>query len=256
MTKKRYQLMKEWLVEARLKVLIWMNEDFAVEEKSNRSDLVTEVDRKVQDFLVRKITQHFPEDEILAEESGLDQTSITGKAVWVIDPIDGTLNFATQRDNFAMLVGYYQNGIGQFGFIYDVMKNKLFSGGRGFGVFLNEQPLSAPVPKDFSQGLIGVNSGIYRDNYHHVTELADQTLGVRMIGSAGLEFCSLLEGKILGYISFLCPWDYAAGIVLTDIFGFSFSDLDGNPPDFKTRQPFMIFQNNLYDKALEILQAP
>ncbi|MCH4168082.1 MAG: inositol monophosphatase family protein [Streptococcaceae bacterium] len=253
MNQKKFKLMATWLKEVRGQILAWLDEDFTIEEKTSRSDLVTEVDKAVQDFLVAKINTHFPTDAILAEENGMDKTAIANGAVWVIDPIDGTLNFAVQHDNFAILVAYYFEGEGQFGFVYDVMKNKLFSGGEEFGVQLNGQSLKPVKQKTFSEGLIGVNAGMYRKNVHQVAELADQTLGVRVNGSAGLEFCALFEGKLLGYVSRLCPWDYAAGTIIAEQLGFCYSDLDGEPLDYQSWQPFIIFQTDSYAKALEIL---
>lgn len=253
MNRKKYKLMEIWLKELRSQVLKWLSEDFDIEEKMGRSDLVTEVDRAVQDFLVAKINSYFPDDAILAEENGMDKLSIKSGAVWVIDPIDGTLNFAVQRDNFAILVGYYLEGEGQFGFVYDVMKDKLFSGGKSFGAQLNGHPLKPVEKRAFSEGLIGINAGMYRKNVHQVADLADQTLGVRVNGSAGLEFCALFEGKLLGYVSRLCPWDYAAGTIIAEQLGFCYSDLDGQPLDYHSWQPFIIFQKDLYSKAIEIL---
>ncbi|MBS7577265.1 inositol monophosphatase family protein [Enterococcus sp. MMGLQ5-2] len=247
--------MESWLREVREKILAWLDEDFTIEEKTGRSDLVTAVDKAVQDFLVAKINTHFPEDAILAEENGMDKTSIVSGAVWVIDPIDGTLNFAVQHDNFAILVAYYLDGTGQFGFVYDVMKNKLFSGGKAFGAKLNGKLIEPVKKRTFSEGLIGINAGMYRRNSHQVADLADQTLGVRVNGSAGLEFCALFEGKLLGYVSRLCPWDYAAGTIIAEQLGFSYSDLDGQPLDYQSWQPFIIFQSSLYPEAITILNS-
>lgn len=253
MISEKHLLMKQWLFEVRKDIIQMMHQELRIEAKTDRTDIVTIVDKTVQDFLVKKINQHFPEDAILAEENGMDTTAIDLPAVWVIDPIDGTLNFAVQHDNFAVLVGYFEQGVGQFGFIFDVMKNKLFFGGEKYGVYLNDQPLALNPATDISDGLIGVNASMYRQNIHQVAEVAKQTLGVRIIGSAGLEFCALLEGKIIGYISKISPWDYASGVILANCFGFIASDLEGNPLKYAGRQYFMIFHKTVYPEVLSIL---
>ena len=84
--------------------------------------------------MVEKITNRYPEDRIFAEEDGL-RSPISEGAVWVIDPIDGTNNFVTQKEDFAVMVAYFEDGIGQFGLIYDVMRGITFLRGGEFPVY-------------------------------------------------------------------------------------------------------------------------
>ncbi|MBW1570994.1 inositol monophosphatase family protein, partial [Streptococcus sp. SPC0] len=108
-----------------------MQNTFDVEEKSRFDDLVTSLDKKTQKLLIQEIIQHYPDDNILAEEDDVRSPIAQGN-VWVLDPIDGTVNFIVQKDNFAVMLAYYEEGVGQFGIIYDVMADILYSGGGHF----------------------------------------------------------------------------------------------------------------------------
>ncbi len=129
-----------------------LHDQLAITVKTNPTDLVTQMDQEVQATLVRKILEAYPEDQIFAEEDELRAPIHSGK-VWVIDPIDGTNNFVTQKEDFAVMVAYFEEGLGQFGLIYDVMRDHLFFGGKDFGVFCNDQELK-PLSKSAYWGLI------------------------------------------------------------------------------------------------------
>jgi myo-inositol-1(or 4)-monophosphatase len=171
--------------------------------------------------------------------------------VWIIDPIDGTLNFVFQRENFAIMVGIYEEGIGQLGFIYDVVKEELYWGGVDIGVFCNDQKLSTPKNLGAKDGLWGMNGAIYAKNIGNVQKIGKESMGVRIIGSAGIEFISLLRGSTVGYISDLYPWDYAAGMVLVNEFGFKGSFLDGSQIDFQDQEKFIVATDVAYGEVME-----
>ena len=212
---------KTWLKEAREIILDGLNEPHVVHEKTERQDIVTEMDTRVQDFLVGKINEHYPNDKILAEENGKNSLPDRSGRVWVIDPIDGTLNFFYQKKNFAIMIGIYEDGIGKVGFIYDVAKDLLYWGGQSFGgVYRNESPLPSPTKCSMRDGLIAMNSYMYAENSMKSREIGNQTMGIRSNGSAAMEFINLLEGDVVAYICNLSPWDWAAGAVLTAYFGF------------------------------------
>ena len=78
--------------------------------------------------------------------------------MWIIDPIDGTMNFVMERENFCIMLAVYEDGIGKLGFIYDVMREELYWGGKGLGVYRNNQLLKAPTMKALADGLWGMNA--------------------------------------------------------------------------------------------------
>ena len=102
-------------------------DDLEISEKTHFDDLVTNLDREVQDAIIAKIQETFPDDHILAEENDV-RHDINDGNVWVLDPIDGTTNFIVQKDNFAVMLAYYESGIGKLGIILDVMNDNLYWG--------------------------------------------------------------------------------------------------------------------------------
>ncbi|MDR1473385.1 MAG: inositol monophosphatase family protein [Lactobacillales bacterium] len=246
------QKVKTWIYEAGKLVQELEKNQLQVTTKSSRNDVVTNVDKEVQRFLVAKIESEFPEDKILAEEDEKSSLVDMSGRVWLIDPIDGTLNFVFQRENFAIMIGVYEDGIGKLGFIYDVMRGEMYWGGADLGVFCNEEKLEPPKNSGAKDGLWGINIGMYVQNVGNIQTIGENAMGVRMIGSAGLEFISLLKGNTIGYISNLYPWDYAPGVVLIKEFGFKASDLDGLTLAFNGQQHFIAATAQAYNEIMEI----
>ncbi len=120
-----------------------LHDDLQIEEKGDFTDLVTHLDKQVQEMLTQQIQSRYQGDGILGEEGG-DVSSIHEGNVWVIDPIDGTTNFIAQKTDFAIMIAYFENGVGKFGIIYDVMRDKLFHGGDSFPVYCNQERLKKP----------------------------------------------------------------------------------------------------------------
>ena len=117
----KFEFAKQIVQEAAACILAHMKEDLQVERKSSPTDLVTRLDKEVQELLVDRIKSTYPEDLICAEEGCL-RAAVGQGSVWVIDPIDGTNNFVAQQEDFAVMLAYFEDGVGEFGIIYDVMK--------------------------------------------------------------------------------------------------------------------------------------
>jgi len=222
-------IVKKWMEEAGEYIKEELKKVVKVEEKSNRSDLVTNVDKGTESFLVEKIKTTFPNDQIIGEEgTGRDVSSTDGR-IWIIDPIDGTLNFVKQQENFCIMIGIFEDGKPLLGFIYDVMKNEFTYGGDSTGVYLNGVELSMPENISLVDGLIGCNGKMYTDNILNSQDISSEAIGLRMLGCAGLDFLNVIRGKQNAYISNLAPWDFAAGTALAEALGFvcrQFPDFD------------------------------
>lgn len=242
---------KSWLEEAAEFIRESLDKTMTVVEKSGRTDLVTNIDEETQDFLMNKIRCHYPADKILGEEKGYNTIDSLDGRVWIIDPIDGTMNFVMEQENFCIMLGVFENGIGQLGFIYDVMKNELYWGGKELGVYVNNKQLEPPLVGKLAEGLLGTNAYMYGENTHFARIIGNKSMGVRVSGCAGLEMIALLKGNHNGYISNLSPWDYAAGIVLLAEFGFKYSNLKGTPLSFAGREYFLAGSPETYEEILE-----
>lgn len=223
------QTVKGWLRDSRKFVLTKMAEKLNVAEKSSRKDLVTNVDKANEQFLIERIRQFSPNSQILGEEGFGDKITETSGWVWVVDPIDGTMNFVKQQDHFATMIALYIDGQGVLGYINDIMNDDLYSGGPQLGVFKNEQRLPAPANLGLADGLIGISGPLILRNQFNMQIVAEKSAGVRAYGSAGIEISHILSGKLNGYISYLKPWDFGAGKILAETLGLSVTTVDGKP---------------------------
>ena len=234
--KDKFQLAKRLIRQAGVYIRKNMDKDLIIEEKTCATDLVTDLDKSVQNLVVDEIKRAYPSDSFLAEEEDL-KCRISDPRVWVLDPIDGTANFVAQRDNFTILLSYYESGVGKFGLILDVMADNLYYGD-GHKVFKNDQEIKTRILEK-SRSFIGVNSYMYRTNEFGLADLAEEFLGVRMYGGAGIDYVNLIEGKLYGYFSNLCPWDYSAGTIILSAFGYETRPLDGSELNYCKRQKVM-----------------
>lgn len=217
-----------------------MNQVFDVTVKTRQDDIVTSVDTTIQTFLIQQIKDKYPEDCFLAEEESC-QSPLSEGRIWVIDPIDGTLNFVTQKSDFAIMLSYFENGVGQFGLIYDVMADKLYSGGGIFPVTCNGEKLSAFDGRPLNQSIVACNTGMLLKNSHNVAELLKNVLGIRNYGCAGLSMAKVLTNQLWAYFSNVYPWDYAAASIMGKSLGYELISLDGRDVDFKSRQMVVFF---------------
>ncbi|MDN6640167.1 MAG: inositol monophosphatase family protein [Tetragenococcus sp.] len=245
---------KNWIKEASelIKKEIAKN-DMTVDTKEGRRDLVTNVDKQVQDFLIEQMNTFDPEAKILGEENGRDHLEDFSGRVFVIDPIDGTLNFVLEQENFCIMIAVYEEGQGKLGFIYNVMEDLLLWGGKEIGVFINEESLTTPPDLALKDGLVGMNSGMYRKNSYNAQLMAERSMGVRMSGCAGLELIDLIKGNHNAYVSTLAPWDYAAGSIMVEALGMKFSNINGSSLKFDGREHFIAATPTAYEEMMDLV---
>ncbi|MGT2906276.1 inositol monophosphatase family protein [Streptococcus dentiloxodontae] len=229
-----------------------LTKELSIEEKTAHDDLVTNIDKATQDLMVACIREAYPDDNIFAEENDLVH-DITDGNVWVLDPIDGTVNFIVQQENFCVMMAYYENGIGQFGLIYDVVADQLYYGGGSFEVYCNETLLPSYQPKELQRSLISSNAAMYAKNAFGIADLAQKTLGVRVYGGAGLSMSKVLKGQVMAYFSHIYPWDYAAASILGKKLGYKLVSLDGQELDYRSRQIVMFAPEVKLDEVLQII---
>ncbi|KRK74409.1 inositol monophosphatase family protein [Lacticaseibacillus nasuensis] len=223
------QNVRTWLQESRDQILAAMASKVNVDTKTNRNDLVTNVDKANQLFLIGKIRQAYPQAHIEGEEGTSAKAADLTGLVFFVDPIDGTMNFVRQRANFAVMIGVYENGQPLYGAIMDVMANAVVTGGPDWPLQLNHKALSAPGDPELAAGLLGVNGPMALKNKLHLGDIALASSGARMSGSAGMEFNAIARGQLVGYVSYLQPWDIAAGLAIGRSFGLIVTRPDGEP---------------------------
>lgn len=249
---------KQWMKEAGEKIMSSFHSTLHIQEKSGRTDLVTNIDKEIEAFLSEKIKEAYPAHQILGEEGmGHQHTSKQG-IIWIIDPIDGTLNFIHQQRNFAISIGVYQDGIGQLGLIYDVVHNEMYSAQRGQGAFFNDVPIARLQHVNLQDSMISINASWLLPNSYirteNVIQLVQTVRATRSFGSAALGIAGVVMGQMDAYMSMrLAPWDIAGGLVLLHEVGAEVSDLKGNPIEFPKKSSFIITKPGLLQEILGII---
>lgn len=244
-----------WLEQAAEELQSALNRDLIVEEKKNASDLVTEMDKNTEKFLVGKIQHYYPDHKIIGEEgmTGEKVTDVSGM-VWVIDPIDGTLNFVKQKNNFGIMVGLFYDGQPVAGYIYDVMNDHLYTGIVGEGAYLNNKPIELEQYQAINQSLIMGNVGMFIENHMYTQAVFKEALGARSLGSAALEVISVIRGEASIYISHgLSPWDFAAGYAICHALDMKVTTLDNQPLNILERSSVIFAHKNVHQEAINLL---
>ena len=181
-------------------------------------DLVTEVDRECEELIVNSIRDVFPDHNFLAEEAQYPQGIAPYK--WIIDPLDGTTNFAHGFPWFCVSIALECEGQLLLGVIYHCMMDELFTAVHGEGAFLNGEPISVSTRTPLRNSLVatGFPYDVARDNennFGNFVELQLAARGVRRAGAAALDLAYVAAGRLDGYWECkLKPWDVAAGSLL------------------------------------------
>lgn len=209
------------------------NTAFQVSFKPGMHNLVTEYDKAAENSIITFVREHFPDHAFLAEESGGIEK--TDKVLWIIDPLDGTLNFVHHIPFFSVSIGAYVNQQIQVGVIYVPMLNELFVAKKGGGAFLNGKRIHVSKTTAIEQAVAAVgfphrkdeNAFKQLDRFVTFAKLGNP---IRDLGSAAMHLAYLAAGRIdLFWNPSLQPWDMAAGKLLVDEAGGKVTHYDGSP---------------------------
>lgn len=182
-----------------------------------RDNIVTDVDKKSEKIIISMIRSHFPGHSILAEEKGAIKTDSPYK--WIIDPLDGTTNFAHAFPFFCVSIALEKDGQAVLGCVYDPMRDELFFAESGKGAYLNNRRISVSGAGKLSGAFLatGFSYGVKRKDRNIVNfkELLIRTMAIRRAGSAALDLSYVACGRFDGFWEMnLHPWDSAAGYLL------------------------------------------
>ena len=188
------------------------------EEKSSRRDVVTEYDRKVQELLTARLHAALPHARFYSEEQE-QHDDINAPALFVIDPIDGTMNFVRGLHHSCISVAYAEYGETKAAAIYNPYVDELFTATRGGGAFLNGKPIhvdDAPLGETLvCFGTTPYNVGLAPRCFAIAQKMMETALDLRREGSAALDLCTAAAGRAGLYFELaLSPWDYAAGMLI------------------------------------------
>lgn len=197
-----------------------------------RGNIVTDVDRASEKLILRMILRAFPGHSVLSEES--PPVNASSKYRWIIDPIDGTTNFAHAFPFFCVSVALEERGRVALGVVYDPMRDEIFMARRGRGATLNGKKIRVSYTDKLSESFLstGFSYGITRKdrNITHFRNLLTRTQAIRRAGSAALDLCYVACGRFDGFWEMnLRPWDVAAASLIVEEAKGMVTKFDGKP---------------------------
>jgi len=226
--------------------------------KSIQSNLVTEIDKQSEEQIIKILNDDFPDFDILAEESGSSSTK-NSEFMWVIDPLDGTTNYAHGLPIFTISIGLVKGNEVITGVVYDPVRDHMFYAEKGKGAFLNGKALSVSKTKDIKKSLLvtGFPYNVEENPdfcFERFIVMTKNSRAVRRLGSAALDFAYVASGIFDGFWEVkLNPWDIAAGMLLVKEAGGKVTNFNGNDCDIFNPQ---ILSSNgiIHDKLIELLK--
>jgi myo-inositol-1(or 4)-monophosphatase len=249
------------VTEAAGKVLLgYFNGSFRIDRKNpfeGSIDIVTDADRASEELILQAITKRFPQHDILTEETPTDVKG--SRWLWVVDPLDGTVNFSHGFPVFSISIALMDNGSLVAGMVYDPLRDERFSAVRGRGAFLNGDALRVSATDRLDRTILGTgfpyDKAISDDN--NLAEFSHVLLrvqGMRRAGSAALDLAYVSAGRLDGFWEIkLKPWDMAAGMLLVSEAGGRVTDRAGNSTDVYTHT--VVASNGLiHDRLLDLLR--
>lgn len=231
----------------------------AVDHKGGKNNLVTEADLLCERRIRELVAARFPDHAFLGEEEGGD-TALEAEHLWVIDPIDGTNNYAHGISQFAVSVAYAYRGIVTGGVVYDPVHDELFEAARGQGARLNGESLAVSA-RPLDEALIGTGFHYDRGEIMARTLRAVEALfrdgirGIRRMGSAALDLCFVACGRFDGFFEYrLSPWDFAAAILILEEAGGALADAAGQPFSLASRS-VCAGNQKVFPRLIEFVKA-
>lgn len=221
-------------------------------------NLVSDADVESEHAIVEVIKSHFPDHAILGEETY--KGDVTAEHLWVVDPLDGTNNFAHHIPHFAISVAYYRDGQPECGVVYNPIRNDWYTCQRGQGAFANGAPARVGDQTSLTQVLVGVGFYYDRGAMMEATLAAMGDLfrehihGIRRFGTASLDLCQVGVGMFGSYFEYeLSPWDFAAGALFVTEAGGKVTDCNGQPLPL-AKSSLLASNGPLHEPTLAIVQ--
>ena len=220
------------------------------------ANLVTVADKESEELVIGGILSRYPSHSILAEESGATQP---GAAVqWIIDPLDGTTNYAHGYPFYCVSIGVEENGEVVCGVVYDPVRDEMFSAARGAGAFCNGERLQVSEVEPLSHALLITGFPYsFRERVdtvmHQFRQFMIESQAVRRGGAAALDLCYVAAGRLDGFWEvFLQPWDTAAGRVILEEAGGRVTDFKGGPFSVYMKE-ILASNGKIHDEMIRVL---
>ncbi|WP_456477203.1 inositol monophosphatase family protein [Oceanithermus sp.] len=236
--------------------LYYQERGFAVDTKTGPTDLVTQADRETEAAIKEYLLGRYPDHAFLGEEGGQEHEA---EYRWIVDPLDGTVNFAHRFPFFAVSIGLEVRGRLELGVVLDSTRDELFWAVRGRGAYLNGRPLRVSTTDRLIGSLLatGFPYDVNKDqeNLTYFERVLRKGLTVRRPGAAALDLSYVAAGRLEGFWEVkLKPWDVAAAIVIVEEAGGRITGLRGEPYELGNR--YIVATNGrIHQPLLETLHG-
>lgn len=230
---------------------------FAVARKGE-IDLVTEIDLAAEKLIVSRLAAAYPGHAVLAEE--MHAETARRACTWIVDPLDGTTNYAHGYPVFCVSIGLEIAGVVEWGIVYNPNLEEVFTARRGGGAVLNGIPIRVSQTASLGSSLLATGFPYDirtspKNNLDYFHEFALRAQGIRRAGSAALDLCYVAAGRFDGFWEFkLNPWDCAAGYLMVREAGGKVTNLRGDPGSIYDRE-CLATNVRIHEEMMEVLRA-
>jgi myo-inositol-1(or 4)-monophosphatase len=231
-----------------------------IDTKSNESDLVTRTDKECEAEIQRIILAKYPDHAFLGEETG---SSISGSSShrWIVDPLDGTVNYAHGFPFFCVSVALEIDGQVAVGVVYDPNRNETFTATKGGGAFMDDKPIRVSSVPTLKGGRTMLATGFPYDKSEALRMLEalkrfmDYGLPIRRPGAAALDLCYIACGRLDGfYESKLQAWDCAAANLIIQEAGGTVTNFRGEPYQYELEKKLIATNGHIHDEMMAVLR--
>jgi myo-inositol-1(or 4)-monophosphatase len=231
---------------------------FTISSKESIHDVVTEFDRAAEEAIISHLKNLFPSHSFLAEESGRSEND-TGEICWIIDPLDGTMNFARHIPIFCICIAAVAGSRVETGVIYNPMLDELFVAERGFGAYLNGKRLHVSQVNEMKMAMLATGFPYSSGDVHNLivqfSNFLKHANPIRQMGSAALALAYIAAGRFdIFWALNLRPWDVAAAHLLIEEAGGKITHFDGSPYDLFRVSNILATNHLLHQQALAFLK--
>lgn len=230
---------------------------FSITQKEGRHNLVTEYDHLSEKSILSYLKHHIPESHFLAEESGA--SGVESDILWIVDPLDGTVNFSHQIPVFSVSIALEKKGELFCGVVYQPITRELFVAEVGKGAFLNGKTLKVSNTAKLTDSILatGFPYNLHENPHHcieHFVDILRLGLPIRRLGAATIDMAYTAAGRFDAFFEVgLAPWDCSAGILLLEEAGGKVSTWDNKPLHHRAKVPILCSNGKIHNDLSNVL---
>ena len=238
------------------------NENSLSFDYKDNCELVTSADIAADELITSSINNKYPDHSIFSEESspGFLSSNQSKKYLWIVDPVDGTVNYAHSQAHVAISIAYAIDGIVQVGVVHAPFQDETFTAIKGKGAFLNGEPIRCSTNNNLKASIISTGFPYDKSNIEHLIRRVRRILAnfqdIRRLGSAALDLSWVACGRLEGYYETIKPWDLAAGRLIAKEAGAVAGNLVQNDlvPEDLCGDDLVVASPEIYSDLVRVLE--